>query len=164
MAGAGRFDSLDNNLAEVDLQANGEPDDPSGDRAFYLETLRITSSYAGRSQSSETTFFENRPARMTFEGDRWLCRSILSSPFSIHSPEGLAQSYEDAVAEGTKQRVVDFLREHVDAGLRDIDLVDGNNRFRVTHADFERAPDLSSFGEGMQRIFHLGLLFAAAST
>ena len=49
----------------------------------------------------------------------------------------------------------------MDSGVRNIEWVRGQ-RFRVIHDDFARAPDLSSFGEGMRRVFEIGLLFAGA--
>ena len=61
---------------------------------------------------------------------------------------------------GTKQQIIDFIREHIDPGLRNIELVDRFNRFLVAHDDFPRAPDLAAFGEGVRRVFEIGLLCA----
>ena len=59
------------------------------------------------------------------------------------------------------EMVVDFLREHVDHGIRNIELSD-NGRFTVVHDHVSPNPDLTAFGDGIQRIFKIGLLFAGA--
>ncbi|MFX5142110.1 AAA family ATPase, partial [Acinetobacter baumannii] len=41
-------------------------------------------------------------------------------------------------------------------------LANEHRRFLVTHDAFSEAVDLSSFGEGIQRVFLTGLLFAGA--
>ena len=56
--------------------------------------------------------------------------------------------------------MIDFIKEHLDARMTNIELADKFNRFLVSHQDFDRAPDLSSFGDGLRRIFEIGLLFA----
>ena len=89
-----------------------------------------------------------------------MCRSAFTSPFSANRPETLARCNKDSLEAGTKQRIIDFIRERVDPQLRNIELADRFNRFLVTHEDFDKAPDLASFGEGVRRVFEIGLLFA----
>lgn len=59
----------------------------------------------------------------------------------------------------SKAEIIDFIRAHVDDGVEDIALVNTEGRFLVQHRT-DGALDLSSYGEGMQRIFQIGLLFA----
>jgi hypothetical protein len=157
-----RFDVRDDGDTHVEILCK---DDPGTDEnvADYLRTLSIQSSYAGRKQSSRTDFFLERPERTTVTGDaRWLCPAVFHSPFSLAAPSTLTRCNRASIEAGTKDRVIEFLREHVDPGLRNIELVDEHHRFVVTHDDFGAPLDLSSFGEGMQRIFQIGLLFAGS--
>ena len=106
-------------------------------------------------------FFGDGRRRTRFQGrQRWLCRSALTSPFSANRPETLARCNKESLEAGTKRQIIDFIRSRVDPGLRNIELVDRFNRFLVSHEDFDEAPDLVAFGEGMRRVFEIGLLFA----
>lgn len=159
---SGRFDLRDNGDTHVEMTCK---DDPAADEniANYLRTLSIQSSYAGRHQASKTDFFLDRPQRTVVTGDaRWLCPAVFHSPFSLADPATLTRCNRASIEAGTKDRVLEFLREHVDPRLRNIELVDEHHRFVVTHDDFGSPLDLSSFGEGMQRIFQIGLLFAGS--
>ena len=69
---------------------------------------------------------------------------------------------KDSVEAGTKQKIIDFIRDRIDPQLRNIELVDRFNSFLVSHEHFHPAPDLASFGDGVRRVFEIGLLFAAA--
>lgn len=106
------------------------------------------------------TFFSDRLRRTTFDGQNWLCRSAFASPFWANRPSVLARCDRESLNAGTKAKIIEFIREHVDQGLDNIEHVDKFDRFLVTHKDFKKAPDLSLFGEGVRRVFEIGLLFA----
>jgi len=65
------------------------------------------------------------------------------------------------VSAGTKATIIEFIREHLDPGLRNIELVK-DQHFLADHEGFAEAPSLANFGQGMQQIFRTGLLFASA--
>ena len=48
----------------------------------------------------------------------------------------------------------------MDPGVQNIELADQFNRFLVSHDGFATAPDLGTFGDGMRRVFEIGLLCA----
>ncbi len=157
---AGSFDEVGNNLATVDIETATEPNGEIEDQTYFLASLTIESDYALQSQNTSVVFFEDRPRRTSFQGQHWLCRSAFSSPFSAHRPETLARSNKASLEAGTKEKIVDFIRRRIDPGLRNIELADKFNRFLVSHDDFDKAPDLATFGEGVRRVFEIGLLFA----
>ena len=105
-------------------------------------------------------FFGDRPRRTSFNGRRWLCRSAFASPFWSNRSDMLARCNKASLEAGTKQRIIDFIRERIDPGLRNVELADRFNRFLVSHDDFDKAPNLAAFGEGVRRVFEIGLLFA----
>ena len=156
----GHFDEVHGNSASLDVQHVNDPDEDIGDQTTFLARFAIESSYAGHVQSTDVALFSDRPRRTSFQGRHWLCRSALTSPFWVNRADTLSESNKAALEAGTKAKVIDFIKEHLDRRMTNIELADRFNRFLVSHQDFDRAPDLSSFGDGLRRIFEIGLLFA----
>ena len=159
---SGTFDLIPSNEAALRMTVVREPDGNIANQTGFLRQIPFESEYGGQPQSTDVVLFEDRPRRTHYQGRHWLCRAEFTSPFWSSRPETLARCNEESVKAGTKEAVIGFIRENVDPGVRNIELVDKHNRFRVTHDDFDRAPDLASFGEGMRRVFEIGLLFAGA--
>ena len=157
---SGAFDDVPDNMTSVEFKVDTEPEPDVEDQTSFLSKLAIESSYERRVQSTDVVFFDDRPRRTRFQGQHWLCRSAFTSPFSANHPETLAHCNKESLEAGTKQQIIDFIRRRVDSGLRNIELADRYNRFLVSHDDFERAPDLAAFGEGVRRVFEIGLLCA----
>ena len=158
---SGDFDQVENNAAEVDVQRRDEADDRIGDQASFLTTYRIKSRYGIWTQSTDVALFSDRPHRAHFDGRHWLCRCSLTGPFGTNRVDALVKANEAALEAGTKAKVIDFIRENIDSRMINIELADEQRRFLVTHPDFERAPDLSSFGDGLWRVFEIGMLLAS---
>lgn len=160
---SGHYDKRNDNAVALRLAVRDEPEDTDENWASYLRTLIIDAQYAGRSQRSTTDFFSGRARRTRLAGEpRWLTSSVFHSPFSLSDPELLVRCNEESIRLKLKDRVVEFIRAHIDAGVRDVALANEHRRFLVTHDAFDEAADLSSFGEGIQRVFLAGLLFAGA--
>lgn len=157
----GSFDSIHANRASLQIRWEAEPEAPE-DQSFYLGSIRIDSSYSGHSQSSHTDLFENRDRQTRREGAHVLCPAIMSSPFSMHDPAVLVRLNEKSVVTRAKEKILAFVRDVVDSGVQSIELVNEFKRFLVTHRDFEHSLDLTSFGEGMQRVFQIAMLFSYA--
>ena len=157
---SGHFDTVPDNVARLEVGRLDEPDEEIRDQRHFLAKLIFTSHYGDRTQSTNVALFSNRPPRASFQGRHWLCRSAMTSSFWANRLDRLVRANEAALATGSKANVIEFIKERVDAHLINIELVDEQRRFLVSHQDFDRAPDLSSFGEGMRRIFEIGLLFA----
>lgn len=160
----GHYDKRIDNAVSLRIATKDLPDDTDEDWASYLRTLTIDATYAGRTQRSATDFFSGRArrTRLTMGEPRWLCPSVFHSPFSLSDPELLVRCNEESIRLKLKERVIEFIRTHIDGGVRDVALANENRRFLVTHDAFDEAVDLSSFGEGIQRVFLTGLLFAGA--
>ena len=157
---SGAFDEVPDNVTSVKFEVDTEPEPDVEDQTSFLSKLAIESSYERRGQSTDVVFFDDRPRRTQFQGQNWLCRSAFTSPFSANHPETLARCNKESLEAGTKQQIIDFIRERVDPGLRNIELADQDNRFLVVHDNFDKAPDLAAFGEGVRRVFEIGLLCA----
>ncbi len=157
---SGVFDAVDDNHASFTTNVVRVPDADIGDQTTFLTKLMVMSCYGSRAQRTETAFFSDRRRRTTFDGQHWLCRTAFTSPFYASRPAVLARSNKASLEAGTKAEVIDFIRNEIDSGLRNIELADRFNRFLVSHRDFATAPDRSWFGEGVRRVFEIGLLFA----
>jgi predicted ATPase len=161
---SGQYDKRADNAVSLKIATKDQPDDTDEDWASYLRTLVIEAAYAGRTQRSATDFFSGRArrTRLSIGEPRWLSPSVFHSPFSLSDPELLVRCNEESIKLKLKDRVLDFIRTHIDAGVRDVALANEHRRFLVTHDSLGEAVDLSSFGEGIQRVFLTGLLFAGA--
>ncbi|MBK7402884.1 MAG: ATP-binding protein [Myxococcales bacterium] len=148
----------------VETDVLDQPISPDEDWATYLRTLVVSATYGDERQQSVTDFFAGRARRTQLEGEpRWLCPAVLHSPFSLADPDLLVRCNEASIRAKSKERIVAFVRRHIDPGIRDIALASEHSRFLVTHDRMREAVDLATFGEGVQRVLLAGLLFAAVS-
>lgn len=158
----GQFDRVPNSAASLKIHRVDAPGDAISDQTSFLTMLHLESLYGDQAQRTDVALFSDRH-QTRFDGQRWLCRSILTSSFyGATRANALVEANGAALKAGTKGKVIDFLIEHVDKCIQTIELVDEQNHFLVSHANFDRAPDLSSFGDGLRRVFEIGLLFATA--
>lgn len=163
---SGRFDTLKDNLAEVIIR-NEPRSDEVEDKTFYVTSFEVNATYGKDNQSAVTHIFQQRERITRSNVVSVLCPAVFSSPFMQHDTEFLVELFNRSVEAGTKDEVVQFIREKLDLGFINVDAAPSHGatrftRFRVTHSGFETAHDLTQFGEGVQRIFHIGLLFAYA--
>ncbi len=155
---SGYFDS---NETEVYLKHYKE-DDKEIDTSRYLESVEITSSFAGEKQDSLTRIFKGQERVTTASGMKILCPSIFSSPFFLNEPHRYTPFYHKSVQSKALPKIFKFIREKVVDTVQDIRLVDELQRFLVDDKSYDYALDLTEYGEGMQRIFFISLLFASA--
>ena len=158
---AGDFDRLPGNAARLTIRRVDDPGYDITERTSFLARLLIESRYGDQAQSTEVMLFSDRPHLTQFDGHNWLCRAALASSSGANRPAALAKANEAALDAGAKGKVIDLIKRHLDPGLTNIELSDERHRFLASHVDYERAPDLSSFGNGMRRVFEIGLLFAS---
>jgi hypothetical protein len=138
-----------------------DTDDASlDDMTQYLKSASFDASYDGQSWHSEIHFFEKYPRRT--EGEfASICPVVFSSPFTGLEPGLLNDCHSRSLKEGSKRQIIDFIRESIDSGITNIEQ-DDRGHFTVIHDHLNPNPDLTKFGEGLQRIFKIGLLFAGA--
>lgn len=157
---SGHFDQVPDSAASVEFEVDTQPESDIEDQTSFLSKLNIESTYGQHAQSTEVVFFEDRARRVQFQGQNWLCRSAITSPFSADHLDSLARANKESLERGTKRDIIEFIRGRVDPGVQNIELADQFNRFLVGHDGFTRAPDLGTFGDGMRRVFEIGLLCA----
>jgi len=152
---------FDANTAEVTIKHYKE-EDREIDVSRYLESVEITSLFGQIQQESVTRLFKGRERETIASGKKILCPSIFSSPFFLNEPHCYTPFYHKSTQSKALPKIFEFIRKQVVHTVDDIRLVDELQRFLVTDQSYEYALDLTEYGEGMQRIFFISLLFASA--
>jgi len=132
------------------------------DKSFYLESVEISSRYATTSLKSLTRIFKGRDRETLADHIKILCPSVFSSPFLLNEPHRYAVFYYKSVQSKSLSKIIAFIREKMVGTIEDIRLADEMQRFLVTDRVFKETLDLAGYGEGLQRIFFISLLFASA--
>lgn len=153
--------NFDNNDAEISIRHYKE-ENSSIDKSRYLESVEISSSYGTHKQESLTRIFKGREREMQAGSIKLLCPSVFSSPFFLNEPHRYTSFYHKSVQSKALPKILEFLQQKVVPTLSDVRLVDEWQRFLVNDSCFDSALDLTEYGEGLQRIFFISLLFASA--
>ena len=154
----GEFDGL---LAQVTLQQKIETD-AAIDKTRYLGSIEIDAGYGQTPLTSLNRIFKGQDRETQADRLRLLCPVVFSSPFFFNEPHRYTAFYHRSVQAKALPDIFEFLRANLLPSLRDIRLTDERQRFVVDDEQFETGVDLSSYGEGLQRMFLLSLLFASA--
>ncbi len=152
---------FDNNISEVSISHYKE-EDKAIDKSRYLESVEISSFYGTHKQESLTRIFKGRDREMQAGSIKLLCPSVFSSPFFLNESHRYTSFYHKSVQSKALPKIINFLKQKVVPTLSDVRLVDEWQRFLVSDSCFESALDLTEYGEGLQRIFFISLLFASA--
>lgn len=152
---------FDNNESVITIRHYKE-NDKQIDTSRYIESVEITSRFARYQQDSLTRIFKGRERQTQANGTKILCPSIFSSPFFLNEPHRYTPFYHKSTQSKALPKIFEFIRSKVVETVEDIRLVDELQRFLVTDKSYDYALDLTEYGEGMQRIFFISLLFASA--
>jgi AAA15 family ATPase/GTPase len=155
---AGTFDQQRAKVAIRDyMESEG-----SLDKSRYLKTVEIISEFGSMKQESLTRIFKGRERETLADSIKLLSQVIYSSPFFLNEPHRYASFYHKSVQSKALAKIFEFIRQEIIPTLNDIRLVDELQRFLVDDSNYETALDLMGYGEGLQRIFFISLLFASA--
>lgn len=154
----GTFDDLATN---VEIQLCQE-EDSTLDRARYLGSVEINSAFGSNQLNSINRIYKGQDRETHADSLRILCPIVFSSPFFFNEPHRYSGFYHKSVQSKALPQIFEFLRTHMLPTLEDIRLTDERQRFVVIDSKFPAGVDLSSYGEGLQRMFLLSLLFASA--
>ncbi len=127
----------------------------------YLSSYKAISSIDGVALDNVAHTFEFNPLQRFYEKIEILCQSIFKSPYFYNKNE-IINTHSKNVELKVLDIIIEFLKEHVDHKINDINLTEMNNikRFLVDSEAFPKSIDLTSYGEGIQRIFEIALAFA----
>lgn len=155
---SGVFDKSDTSIQTKHYVEEGAGIDTSR----YLESVEIVSDFQQIHQESLTRIFKGRERETQAEGIKILCPAVYSSPFFLNEPHRYASYYHKSTQSKALPKIFEFIQQKVVDSVEDIRLVDEWQRFLVTDKSYDYALDLTEYGEGLQRIFFISLLFASA--
>lgn len=128
-----------------------------------LPSIQLQSEYSSDKQITNVRLRKNNDPSISRESEKSLCPVEFSNPFFLNENNGYVKYYNQSVKSKSLDDVLRFVRENVSETIKDIRLVDEKQRFLVidSNEQLEEAMDISSYGEGLQRIFYITLLFAS---
>ena len=154
----------DFNGLDTQVRISKEDAQENIDKNSYISTIRIDANTGADELSSYVHLYLNREPELYYQKAQKLCRSAFSSPYR-YNDSILREAHARAVKEKRIDEITNFIRQHIDPAIEKIELTDihGENRFFVTSKTHECSIDLTKYGEGLQRIFEIALLFAYCS-
>ncbi len=145
----------------VALAIKKESSDENIERTGYLNTIVSEAHVESLELSSYVHLFSAKDPDYRYTHMRSLCRAAFTSPYR-HNDKILQAAHNLAIENQYYDRVIEFIRNHLDSSIQKIDLVndEGEYRFKVTSSNstLDRAIDITKYGEGLQRVFEIALL------
>lgn len=134
------------------------------EKSGYVTSVEIDSFIDDEKKNySKVDLYEYSPLKLYYENIRILCYSMFKSPF-FHKESDIIVSYSKSYEKKLIPLIIDFLKQ-VDSQIQDIGLTEeyGIKRFLVDSSKYsDKKVDITSYGEGLQRIFEISLAFAYA--
>jgi len=156
---SGSFNKIETRVELEKFEAKAKDIDKKDD---YISSYESTSTIEGESLKNTIHTFESSPLIRYVDRVEILCNSIFKSPYFYNQQE-IINTHSKNVELKEFDLVVKFINEHIDSNIEDIDLTEKNSikRFLVDSKAFpEKSVDITSYGEGLQRIFEIALSFA----
>jgi len=152
---------FDNNDSKVQIKHYIE-DNIDFDKSGYLESIKISSEFSGIKQESLTRLFNARNLETQFGTIKMLCHSVFNSPFFFNEQRRYTTHYYKSIQSKSKDKIIKFIHEKIIKSIENIELANDKQQFLVTDEKFTITPNLTQYGEGLQRIFFISHLFASA--
>jgi len=134
------------------------------DKSGYVTSVEIDSYIDDEKKNySKVDLYEYSPLKLYYENIRILCYSMFKSPF-FYKESDIIISYSKSYEKKLMPLIINFLKQ-VDSQIQDIGLTEeyGIKRFLVDSSKYsDKKVDITSYGEGLQRIFEISLAFAYA--
>ncbi len=124
----------------------------------YLASYKINSSIDDDFLDNTIHIFNENSLERRYERIEILCNSIFKSPYFYNQDE-IVETYSKSLKSGEIDEIITFIQKHIDSNIIGISH-DGINTFIVKHKIPINSPELTSYGEGLQRIFEIALSFA----
>jgi AAA15 family ATPase/GTPase len=150
--------------ASVAIKKENDTENTDGDDSSYLTTLVVEASWEKETKISTYNLYSDDKRSSAIKDIQVLCNVSYSSPFSMTNNNDMFTIHEANVVLNNMDSIVSFIQKNIDTKFKGVQIVTkgSRTRFLVNHDDFETAQDLTMFGDGLQRIFHITMQFAAA--
>lgn len=128
----------------------------------FIGRLSSNCQYLGRDYKFHSDFYSKKTNHYA-SSNNTLCNSVISFSSGFDDELVFRECYQKSVSNGAKSKVISFINVNIDTTIADIELSDTDGSFIVSHNDSSPSMDLSQYGDGLQKIFYLGIKFAACS-
>lgn len=147
------------NQVETSLYLSKETTEENIEKSGYLNTIHVEAIVDELRLNSSIHLYGNKEAELRFSKSQILCPATFTSPYRYNHVL-LKKAHAYAVEEKHFDRVIDFIREHLDSSIQKIEMinVEGESRFVVTSSSLNEVIDITKYGEGLQRVFEIALL------
>jgi AAA15 family ATPase/GTPase len=147
---------------ESEVKINGYHEEGEGsfdiNRKEYLFSLKLISSSKveikeGKSRvllSTHDYFSKNESSR--------LCSFLFLNTYNINDENLKLFIYDKAIKEGLHEEIIEFIKLNIDSTIKDIVYLPTSQQFFVIPSKL----DITSYGEGLQKIYFLAMMFASA--
>jgi AAA15 family ATPase/GTPase len=127
----------------------------------YLASYKVVSYIADEHLETVVHTFRSNPLVRYFQKIEVLCNSLFKSPFFFNKNE-VVNTHHKTLEKKAFDKVRHFINCSIDQNIKDISFSEKNDikRFLVNSESFSESLDITSYGEGLQRIFELALSFA----
>jgi AAA15 family ATPase/GTPase len=127
-------------------------------KSNYIKTIQNHSTVQNESFKSRMHLYGDRYPTLLYEKLKKLCNSVISSPFR-YTPNLLEKAHAKSIENQYLTIILDFINKYIDSSIEKIELIniDGVSRFMVSSNGIVNSLDLSQYGEGVQRVFEIGL-------
>lgn len=128
----------------------------------YISSYKLQSSIEDTKLTTTTHTFKHNPIQRFSDNVEILCHSVLKSPYFYNRNEVIS-THSKNVESKVYQKIVNFISTHIDNNINGIEFTEDDSvkRFLVDSQVFpDKSVDLTSYGEGLQRIFEISLAFA----
>ncbi len=128
----------------------------------YIASYEVIALTDNEELKTITHTFEQNPLQRFSDKVEVLCHSIFKSPYFYNRNE-IINTHSKNVELKTFSLIVEFAQEYIDANIKNIGFTETDDikRFLVDSKMFpEYSVDISTYGEGLQRIFEIALSFA----
>lgn len=128
----------------------------------YIASYEVVSILAGEELNNIIHTFSQNPLQRFYDKVEILCNSVFKSPYFYNQQE-IINTHSKNVELKVFNSIIDFLTKYIDGNIEDIEFTEVENikQFLVDTKSFpEKAVTITSYGEGLQRIFEIALSFA----
>ena len=147
------------NSVETSLYLSKETTEENIEKSGYLNTINAEAKVKDTTLNSSIHLYGNKEAELRFSKSQILCPATFTSPYRYNHIL-LKKAHAHAIEEKYFDRVIDFIRDHLDSSIQKIEMinVEGESRFMVTSSALNEVIDITKYGEGLQRVFEIALL------
>lgn len=134
------------------------------DKQGYLTTMISKANQEGNAEEYQMNMhlYEQKEPVSNDNKVVCICPSAFSSAYR-RDKASLLEAYSVVIENNKKDMLVGFIRDNFDRQITDINLIGerDNYRFMVTSREFEKAMDITKYGEGLQRVLEISLYVVA---